>query len=63
MYQYFKEVLEENIRQSKTDDEAKKWFLSHIKFLLQDKYDQVIEDIIKATYDVAHHKGWLEGDD
>jgi hypothetical protein len=28
--------------------------------LLQDKYDETIEDIINATYDVAHHKGWLE---
>lgn len=35
----------------------KKWYLSHIKFLLQDQYDETIEDIIKATYDVAHHKG------
>ena len=23
-------------------------------------YDETIEDIINATYDVAHHKGWLE---
>ena len=61
MYQYFKEVLEENIRQAKNnDEEAKTWFLKHIKFLLQDKYDETIEDIIKAIYDVAHHKGWLD---
>lgn len=64
MYQYFKEVLEENLRQSKNnDDKAKKMFLSHIKFLLQDKYDETIESIITATYDVAKHKGRLEGDD
>ena len=63
-YQYFKEVLEENLRQvNNNDEEAQKWFLSHIKFLLQDKYDETIEDIIKATYDVARHKGWLEAND
>lgn len=48
MYQYFKEVLEENLRHANNNDvEAKKWFLSHIKFLLQDKYDETIEDIIR----------------
>lgn len=63
-YQYFKEVLEENLRHANNnDEEAKKRFLSHIKFLLQDKYDETIEDIIKATYDVAKHKGWLEAND
>lgn len=58
-YQYFKEVLEENLRHANNNDEEakKKWYLSHIKFLLQDQYDETIEDIIKATYDVAHHKG------
>ena len=64
MYQYFKEVLEENLRHANNnDEEAKKWFLSHIKFLLQDKYDETIEDIINATYDVAKHKGWLDAND
>ena len=64
MYQYFKEVLEENICHAKNnDEEAKKRFLSYIKFLLQDKYDETIEDIIKATYNVAKHKGCLETND
>lgn len=64
MYQYFKRSSWRKYLSCKNnDEEAKKRFLSYIKFLLQDKYDETIEDIIKATYNVAKHKGCLETND